>query len=75
MKQFDYQLTGMAGEYLTIGKLFKRRLQASLTVGNAKATFRLQSLSGANSALSSLAAKENLKKDRLLSDNEGSGVK
>ena len=37
MKQYDYQLTGMAGEYLTVGKLFKRGLQASVTVGNAKA--------------------------------------
>lgn len=32
----DKQLTGMAGEFLVVGQLFKRRLQASLTIGNAK---------------------------------------
>ena len=31
------QLTGMAGEFLTVGKLFKRGYQASVTFGNAKA--------------------------------------
>lgn len=30
-------LTGMAGEFLTLGKLFKRGYQASFTLGNAKA--------------------------------------
>jgi len=33
----DKQLTGMAGEFLVVGQLFKRRLQASVTFGNAKA--------------------------------------
>jgi len=37
MKNFENQLTGMAGEYLTVGKLFKKGLQAAITVGNAKA--------------------------------------
>jgi hypothetical protein len=32
----DQQLTGMAGEFLTVGKLFKRGYQASVTFGNAK---------------------------------------
>ena len=32
----DQQLTGMAGEFLTVGKLFKRGYQASITFGNAK---------------------------------------
>jgi len=32
----DLQLTGMAGEFLAVGKLFKRRYQASVTFGNAK---------------------------------------
>ena len=29
--------TGMAGEFLTVGKLFKRGYQASVTLGSAKA--------------------------------------
>ena len=33
----DCQLTGMAGEFLSVGKLFKRGYQASVTLGNAKA--------------------------------------
>ena len=33
----DGQLSGMAGEYLVAGKLFKRRMQVSITLGNAKA--------------------------------------
>jgi len=33
----DPQLTGMAGEFLVVGKLFKREYQASITFGNAKA--------------------------------------
>ena len=33
----DQQLTGMAGEFFTVGKLFKRGYQASVTFGNAKA--------------------------------------
>jgi hypothetical protein len=33
----DTQLTGMSGEFLTIGKLFKKGLQPSVTFGNAKA--------------------------------------
>lgn len=33
----DGQLTGMAGEFLVAGKLFKRRMQVSVTMGNAKA--------------------------------------
>jgi len=37
MNKFEKQLTGMAGEFLTVGKLFKRGLQASVTFGNAKA--------------------------------------
>ena len=37
MVKYDNQLTGMAGEYLTLGKLFKKGLQAAVTVGNAKA--------------------------------------
>ena len=32
----DNQPTGMAGEYLTVGKLFKKGLQTSFTFGNAK---------------------------------------
>lgn len=36
-KRKDQQLTGMAGEFLTVGKLFKRGYQASVTFGNAKA--------------------------------------
>jgi hypothetical protein len=36
-KRIDLQLTGMAGEFLTVGKLFKLGLQASVTFGNAKA--------------------------------------
>jgi len=35
-KKFEKQLTGMAGEFLTLGKLFKKGLQASITFGNAK---------------------------------------
>ena len=33
----DGQLSGMAGEFLVAGKLFKRRMQISVTMGNAKA--------------------------------------
>ncbi len=33
----DPQLSGMAGEFLVAGKLFKRRMQVSVTMGNAKA--------------------------------------
>ena len=33
----NQQLTAMAGEFLTVGKLFKRGYQASVTFGNAKA--------------------------------------
>jgi len=33
----DGQLSGMAGEFLVAGKLFKRRMQVSITMGNAKA--------------------------------------
>lgn len=33
----DGQLSAMAGEFLTVGKLFKRGYQASITFGNAKA--------------------------------------
>jgi len=36
MERFDSQLTAMAGEFLTVGKLFKRGIQAALTLGNAK---------------------------------------
>jgi hypothetical protein len=36
-KRADGQLSGMAGEFLTVGKLFKRGYQASVTFGNAKA--------------------------------------
>lgn len=32
----DTQLTCMAGEFLVVSKLFKRRYQASVTFGNAK---------------------------------------
>ena len=32
----DQQLTGMAGEFLTAGKLFKLEYQVSVTLGNAK---------------------------------------
>ena len=35
-RRADQQLTGMAGEFLTVGKLFKRGYQASVTFGNAK---------------------------------------
>ena len=30
------QLTGMAGEFLVVGQLFKREIQAAVTFGNAK---------------------------------------
>ncbi len=36
-KRTDHQITGMAGEFLTAGKLFKRKYQVSVTFGNAKA--------------------------------------
>ena len=36
-RKIDPQLTGMAGEFLVPGKLFKLELQASVTFGNAKA--------------------------------------
>ena len=36
-KRPDSQITGMAGEFLTAGKLFKRGYQVSVTLGNAKA--------------------------------------
>ncbi|MDI9392759.1 MAG: hypothetical protein QM449_05835 [Synergistota bacterium] len=35
-KRYDGQLTGMAGEFLTVGKLFKKGYQAAVTFGNAK---------------------------------------
>lgn len=35
-KRADPQLSGMAGEFLVAGKLFKRGLQVSVTMGNAK---------------------------------------
>ncbi|MCJ7693467.1 MAG: hypothetical protein MUO22_08645 [Sedimentisphaerales bacterium] len=35
-KRADSQLSGMAGEFLVAGKLFKRGLQVSITMGNAK---------------------------------------
>jgi len=37
MEKFDKQVTCMAGEFLTVGKLFKMGLQATVTFGNAKA--------------------------------------
>ena len=37
MSNTENQLIGMAGEFLTVGKLFKKGLQAAVTVGNAKA--------------------------------------
>ena len=36
-KRADSQLSSMAGEFLTAGKLFKRDYQVSVTIGNAKA--------------------------------------
>lgn len=36
MKRKDSQMSGMAGEFLVVGKLFKRGLQAAVTFGNAK---------------------------------------
>ena len=36
MSKFDRQTTCMAGEFLTVGKLFKRGYEASVTLGNAK---------------------------------------
>jgi len=33
----DPQISGMAGEFLVAGQLFKRRMQVSVTMGNAKA--------------------------------------
>ena len=35
-KQTDSQISGMAGEFLTAGKLFKLGFQVSITLGNAK---------------------------------------
>jgi hypothetical protein len=37
VRAMDAQLTGMAGEFLTAGKLFKLGFQVSVTLGNAKA--------------------------------------
>ena len=37
MTRADSQLTAMAGEFLTAGKLFKRGYQVAVTMGNAKA--------------------------------------
>lgn len=37
LKNVDRQITGMAGEFLVLGKLFKLGYQASFTFGNAKA--------------------------------------
>jgi len=34
--RIDSQITGMAGEFLVAGKMFKRGLQVSVTMGNAK---------------------------------------
>ncbi len=36
-QRMETQITAMAGEFLTVGKLFKRGYQASVTLGNAKA--------------------------------------
>lgn len=36
MNRSNSQLSAMAGEFLTLGKLFKREYQASITLGNAK---------------------------------------
>ncbi len=36
-QRMETQITSMAGEFLTVGKLFKRGYQASVTLGNAKA--------------------------------------
>jgi len=36
MEELDNQKKGMAGEFLTVGKLFKKGLQTSFTFGNAK---------------------------------------
>lgn len=36
MKALDRQLTGMAGEFLAAGKLFKRGYQVAVTMGSAK---------------------------------------
>mgnify|MGYP000845574647 CR=1 FL=1 len=36
MSRTDGQISGMAGEFLAVGKLFKLGLQASVTLGNAK---------------------------------------
>lgn len=33
----DSQISGMAGEFLVAGKLFKRHMQVAMTMGNAKA--------------------------------------
>ncbi len=35
--RMDSQISGMAGEFLVAGKLFKRGFQVSVTMGNAKA--------------------------------------
>ena len=37
MSEFDKNTTCLAGEFLTVGKLCKRGLQATVTLGNAKA--------------------------------------
>jgi len=36
MSEIDNQTKGMACEFLTVGKLFKKGLQTSITLGNAK---------------------------------------
>ena len=72
----DQQLTGMAGEFLTVDKLFKRGYQASVTFGNAKAIDVLVYNPVAEKAFSVqvktlrkkncfLIKKENLKEDHI----------
>jgi hypothetical protein len=62
----------MAGEYLTMRKLFRRRLQASVTAGNARLRFDCKAFLGRILPCQVLLRRKKLKKDRLLSDNETS---
>ena len=50
MERIDSQMSGMSGEFLTVGKLFKRGIQASLTLGNARSIdiFALNPRNGKN---------------------------
>ena len=70
MERIDSQMSGMAGEFLTVGKLFKRGIQASLTLGNAKSIdiFALNPRNGKNFNIQV----KSLRKKKLFPDQKGS---